>query len=135
MNGSYIPSEKELEQTVKLVEVNVEGEYIARIDEKRKTTRAYKVTVQVQEGHNKSDIKRLVPAAIREKHEDFVSMRTFYPKGKPKATSEKCKLKDLYNDMELARFAKQRLKRQKELDALAHDEDIDPNTGMPHFVD
>jgi hypothetical protein len=144
----YIPTEKDLKQKVKLVSVPVKGDYIAAIDERRKTSRRYKVDVMAPEGFTKSDLKRLTPRVLREHKDygDFVSMRTFYQDGTPKKTEKTVVRGDLYSDREIARFARFR----KEFEADAKNEgrargnldkgipgdtsDYDPDTGLPPVV-
>lgn len=144
----YIPSEKELAKKVKLVEVPVKGEYIAAIDERRKTSRRYNVKVLVQEGFTKSDLKRQTPRVLREHKdfEDFVAMRTFQQDGPAKKTDKTIVLRELYSDREIARFSKFR----KEVEADGRSErknrgdldkgipgdvsEIDPDTGLPPVI-
>lgn len=108
-SNRFVPTEEDLRRQVKLVEIVVDGDYIARIDEKRKTSRTYKTKLLVPEGFNKSDIKRLLPHHLRQEKEDFIALRTFYPgKDAPKKTEKKSKLGDLYSARELAQFKKWR---------------------------
>ncbi len=144
----YIPTDKELKAKVKVVAVPVKGTYIAAIDERRKTSRNYKVTVEVPEKFTKSDLKRMTPRVLREHKdfEDFVSMRTFQQDGPPKKTDKTTLLSAMYSERELTRFAKFR----KEMDAdrraeakgrgdldkgIAGDvSEIDPDTGLPPVI-
>lgn len=100
----YIPSTRELNQSVKVVEVPIKGDYFARIDEKRITVRQYKVTVLLPEDFTMSDIKRAAPQAVYEAKEDFKQIRTYHQDGKPTKTSKTMKRRDLYTARELARF-------------------------------
>lgn len=137
----FIPTEKELNSSIKLVEVQVKGSYIARLDEKRKTTRNYDIKVLLPEKFTMSDVKRLTPRALAEQMEDFVTIRTFEPHGKVKKTEKTSKLKELYNEPQLRRFAKlrkdivqERKKDEVERKTIGDDQDYDPNTGMPYFI-
>ncbi len=144
----YVPSEKELKQKVKLLEITVKGDYIAAIDERRKVSRRYEVKVQVPEGFTKSEIKRLTPRVLREHKDyaDFVSMRTFQQVGTAKKTDKTITRKELYSDRELARFdkfraeiardAKQESKSRGDLDkGIPGDtSEIDPDTGLPPVI-
>lgn len=122
----YVPTEKDLDAKVKLVEIEVYGEYIARIDDKRKTSKRYEIKVLVPEGFNLSDIKRLTPKALMKSpdHGDFVTMRTFERIEKaPKKTDATIKRRDLYTMQELSRFKKVRaeiLKSQKDEKSARH---------------
>ena len=144
----YIPTEKELKQKVPMVEVPVKGEYIAAIDERRKTIRRYRITVLVPAGFTKSDLKRQTPRVLREHADyvDFVVMRTFFQDGVAKKTTKEMTLASMYSERELARFAKLR----KEVDADARAEakqrgdtqkgipgdtsEYDPDTGLPPVI-
>ena len=144
----YVPTEKELKQRVKLLEITVKGTYIAAIDEKRKTSRRYTVKVKVPEGFTKSDIKRLTPRVLMEHKDyaDFISMQTFIQDGKAIVTKETMVRSDLYSDRELARFAK--FRKEVEADArieqaargnpdkgIAGDTtEYDPDTGLPKVI-
>lgn len=144
----YIPSEKDLAKKVKVVEVPVKGDYIAAIDERRKTSRRYKVTVEVPENFTKSDLKRLTPRVLREHkdYEDFVAMRTFQQDGAPKKTTKTMALKEMYSDREIQRFAK--FRKEAALDAKKERSsrgdldkgipgdvsEIDPDTGLPPVI-
>ncbi len=144
----YIPSEKELRQKVKLVEINVKGAYMAAIDERRKTSRNYKVKVLVPEGFTKSDIKRATPKILAEHKDypDFVFMRTFVQDGAAKKTDKEIVRRELYSDRELQRFAKFRAEADKDAKqegkARGNIEkgipgdvsDIDPDTGLPPVI-
>jgi len=116
----HVPSEKDLDAKVKLVEIEVFGEYIARIDDKRRTSKRYEVKVLVPETFTLSDIKRLTPKTLmtHPAYGDFLTMRTFEKTDKnPRKTDETIKRRDLYNLRELERFKKIRkevLKAQKE---------------------
>lgn len=144
----YIPTEKQLKAKVKIVEVPVKGDYIAAIDERRKTSRRYRVTVEAPEGFTKSDLKRLTPRVLREHkdYEDFVAMRTFQQDGLAKKTQKTMVLGDMYSDRELQRFAK--FRKEAAADARAESKsrgdldkgipgdtsDIDPDTGLPPVI-
>lgn len=144
----YIPTEKELKQKVKLVQISVKGEYMAAIDEKRKVSRRYKVDVLVPEGFTKSDIKRATPKVLREHKDfvDFVMMRTFFQDGVAKKTEKSIVRQELYSDREIARFAKfrkeaaQDLKKErasmgdKERGVPGDVSEYDPDTGLPPVV-
>ncbi len=106
-SNRYVPSEADLARKVKLVEITVEGEYIAILDEKRRTKKNFKTLLLVPEGFNKSDIKRLVPRELR-KHPDFIALRTFEQTAPAKKTEKTSKLGDLYSPRELAQFKKWR---------------------------
>lgn len=105
---SKIPSEKELNSTVKLVELKVEGTYIARLDERRRTTKKYSVMVLLPEGYGASDVKRLTARTLYEHPDlaDFMSMRTHMAVGKPKKTTKTAILRDTYSDRDLAWFSR-----------------------------
>lgn len=144
----YIPSEKDLKKKVKVVEVPVKGEYIAAIDERRKVSRRYKITVEVPEGFTKSDLKRMTPRVLREHKdfEDFVAMRTFNQDGPAKKTTKTMILGDMYSQRELDRFTKFRKEAAAEARAEAKSRgdldkgiagdtsDIDPDTGLPPVI-
>jgi hypothetical protein len=144
----YIPTEKELKQRVKLVEVQVKGEYMAAIDEKRKVSRRYVVKVLVPEGFNKSDLKRQTPRVLREHKDyvDFVMMRTFHQDGAAKKTDKTIVRADLYSDRELLRFEKFRkdaaMDAKKEKLAQGNVDrgvpgdvsEYDPDTGLPPVI-
>lgn len=113
----YIPTDSDLKKQVSLVEIEVSGEYIARIDEKRRTTRSYKIKVLVPQGYNKGDIKRLTPRQLmKDKEGDFIALRTFEETGGPKKTEKKAALSTLYSSRELARFSKLNGEFKKERD-------------------
>lgn len=140
---SHIPTEKELAQKVKLVEVKVRGEYIARIDERRKTSKKYDIVVEAPERFTKSDLKRLTPRALiaDDKIQDFVSMRTFDSYGTPKKTNKTMTRRDIYTQRELNRFdkirreaAKQRRQELIERRTLGDTSDYDENTGLPPVI-
>jgi hypothetical protein len=146
----HVPTEKELNARVKLVEVTVRGDYIARIDEKRKTTRPYTIKVKVPEGFSRSDVKRLTPPALRdsEKHPDFIIMRTHTCDGKATPTKETIKRRDLYTAHDLARFERVRVQALKEgrneqalrnhqraAGGISDTSDYDPRTGLPPLVE
>lgn len=88
----------------------VVGEYIARIDERRRTSRRYKVKVKVREGFNLGDLKRATAKHLVEDkaYEDFITMRTFQQDGKATATKETAKLKSFYSEYELSRIERLR---------------------------
>ncbi len=111
-----IPTEKELESKVRCVEVPVRGEYIAMIDERRKTSRRYEIKVIVQESFNKSDLKRQTAKALIEHkdYEDFVTMRTFEQNGKPVPSKETRKLRDFYSMREIERLKRARAQEFRE---------------------
>lgn len=118
---SYIPTEKELKKTVKLVEVKVTGTYIARIDERRRTTRKFDVAVLVPEKFDAADVKRLTARALLEDPDlgDFMTMRTHTMTGKPKKTAQTAVLEDMYSERELIWFRKKNAELQKERAAEA----------------
>ena len=140
-----IPSEKDLDNQVKLVEIKVTGEYIARIDDKRRTSRRYEIAINVPEGYSLSDIKRQTPKALMESKEytDFITMRTFeQAPAKPKKTDKTIRLRDFYSQREIERFSKLRkhvkADKAEEMKArrgspgmAADDSDYDPETGLP----
>jgi hypothetical protein len=139
----YIPTEKQLSEKVKLVEITVFGEYIARIDERRKTSKRYEVKVLVQEGYNKSDIKRATPKILITSKDfgDFVSMRTFEQVGTAKKTDKTMVRRDLYTLRELDRFKKLRAEIKKEQDAerktrarYGDTSEYDEKTGLPPVI-
>lgn len=139
----YIPTEKQLTEKVKLVEITVFGDYIARIDDRRKTSRRYEVKVLVPEKYTKSDIKRATPKTLLESKEykDFVSMRTFEQSGAAKKTDKTITRRDLYTMRELERFKKLRSemlknkqKESKERRALGDTSDYDETTGLPPVI-
>ncbi len=138
----YIPSEKQLSEKVKLVEVKVAGEYIARIDDKRKTSKGYEIVIHVPEKFNKSDIKRATPKALNAKFPgEFVSMRTFDQVGTSKKVEKTCIRRELYTKRELERFERLRKEiakgRAGEIAthrALGDTSDYDPKTGLPPVI-
>jgi hypothetical protein len=140
----WIPSDKELNSKVKMVQVEVEGQYLAQLDERRRTSRTYKIKVLVPEGFTMAHVKHLTPLALREAKDDFMGMRTFKVLGKPAATKESIILKELYTEFQLRRFAKKRLKRavaekaarQRYFDANSTLEGFtyDADTDMPKFA-
>lgn len=139
----YIPTEKQLAEKVKLSEITVTGEYIARIDERRKTSRRYEIKVMVPQDFTKSDIKRLTPKAlaVSKEYGDFVSMRTFHQEGPAKKTEKTIVRKDLYREHELARFKKLRTEMQKgrraevdERKRLGDTTEYDEKTGLPPVI-
>ncbi len=141
-----IPTEKQLQQKVKLVEVAVKGEYIARIDERRRTSRRYEIKVLVPEGFNKSDLKRATAKTLLEHKdfEDFITMRTFEQSGKATATKETRKLADFYNMRELERMKRARQKELQEdakergdakLGKSGDTSDYDDKTGLPALIE
>lgn len=144
--GRYIPTEKELKTKVDLVEIEVEGEYLARIDEKRRTSKRYSVKVKVPKKFTLSDVKRLTPKTLDKKHDDFMYMRTFEVSGKPKDIKEKVELQELYSARDLSRFKKARLEDKKadkaekagrgdlEKGIPGDTSDYDPDTGLPPVV-
>ena len=146
MSRMYVPTKKELEDKLRLVEIEVEGQYIAMIDEKRRTSRIYKTKLLVPEGFTKSEIKRLVPKQLQKEKEDFMSLRTFNQVGdKATKTDKTMKRKDLYSSVELARFEKLRAdeERMEELQrgggsvisgGVRDDTEYDPNTGLPPVI-
>jgi hypothetical protein len=141
----FIPTAKQLSEKLKLVEVTVHGEFIARIDDKRKTSKGYKLSVFVPEKFNKGDLKRATPRALAEKYPgEFVSMRTFEQVGAPKKSDKTALRSSIYSAREIERFAKLR----KEMIAAASKKrtvyengilvedssDVDPNTGLPPVI-
>ena len=139
----FIPTEKQLADKVKLVEISVKGEYIARIDERRKTSRRYNIKVLVPEKFTKSDIKRATPKALNEHKDtpDFVSMRTFEQDGPAKKTEKTITRRDLYTLRELERFKKVRndLARSRGVEkktraSLGDTSEYDEITGLPPVI-
>lgn len=142
-----IPTEKELAIKVKLVEVKVKGRYIARVNEKSTLSKNYEVTVLMPEGFILSDVKRHTPKAIKEKYEDFVTMRDFYPQDKGKKTDKVVSRRDLYSDYELERFKKirdeerraqaeeQKMRKRIGVGTAADTSDYDAETGLPPLVE
>lgn len=128
----WIPSDKELNSKVKMLEIDVTGEYLAQLDERRRASRAYKIKVRVPEGYTTAHVKHLTPLALREKNDDFMGMRTFKVVGKPVATKDTMILKDLYTTAQLRRFAKKRLKRA-DAEAKARRRYIDANGSAEGF--
>lgn len=116
----YIPTKADLARKVNLVEITVTGEFIGRIDEKRKTSYPYKIQVLVPEKFNGSDIKRLTAKALLhdEKYPNFIAMRTWSHDGKSKKTDQKIVRSELYSQRELERFDKVR----REIEKNARDE-------------
>lgn len=146
MSRMYVPTVRELEDKLKLVEIEVEGQYIAMIDEKRRTSRIYKTKLLVPEGFTKSEIKRLVPKQLQKEKDDFMSLRTFQQVGDKATKTEKTmKRKELYSSVELARFEKLRADEER-MEALRRgggsvvrggvqdDTEYDPNTGLPPVI-
>lgn len=141
-----IPTEKQLQAKVALVEVTVKGEYIARIDERRRTSRRYEVKVKVPTGFNKSDLKRATAKTLLEHKdfEDFITMRTFEQSGKPAPTKETRKLADFYNMRELERMKRGRAKELQEdakergnakLGKSGDTSDYEESTGLPALIE
>lgn len=141
----YIPTEKELNTAVKLVEITVKGTYIAAKEGGRKIRRPYETKVTVPDGFTKSDIKRITPRVLLEHNDypDFVMMRTFEQTGRIEKTTKRMKLREFYSDREIARFARMRKKiddsAKKEVKAMGDEErgiagdtsEYDPDTGLP----
>ena len=141
-----IPTEKELATKVKLVEVSVKGEYIARIDERRRTSRRYVIDVLVPHGFNKSDLKRTTAKTLLEHpdFEDFITMRTFEQNGKAVASKETRTLADFYSMRELERMKRGRAQEAKEelkergnakLGRSGDTSDYDEKTGLPALIE
>lgn len=127
-----IPSVADLEKYIKMVEIGVTGDYIARIDEKRKTTKKFSIQVLVPENFTRSDVKRQTALALQksEKHEDFIMMRTHEYDGKaPKKSEVKKKRKEMFTERDLARFT--RLRSEKKAKADEGDDD----GSLPPFAD
>lgn len=141
----WIPSEKELNSKVKMVEVQVTGLALVYLDEKRRASRPYTAKVLVPENYTPAHIKYLTPDKLRETMPEFWGMRTFKVVGKPAATKETRILKELYTEGQLKRFAKKRLKRNeaerraRKMYQDAHGSmegyNYDPDTDMPRFAD
>lgn len=113
----YIPTERDLNQKVKLISIMVSGQYLARIDERRKTSRPYKVEVLVPEKFTKSDIKRQTPKTLLEHKDfgDFVAIRTYDEDRKTiKKTDKSIARRELYSLRELQRFEKLRAEEDRE---------------------
>lgn len=139
----YIPTEAQLKDSVKLVEVTVFGEYIARIDERRKTSKRYEVKVNVPENFNKSDLKRATPKVLATHKDfgDFISMRTFTQEGAAKKTDKTIKRRDLYSIRELDRFkklreeiAREKKRERAERAKYGDTSEYDDETGLPPVV-
>lgn len=141
-----IPTEKQLQAKVKLVEVTVKGEYIARIDERRRTSRRYTVKVLVPEGFNKSDLKRATAKTLLEHKdfEDFITMRTFEQSGKPVPSKETRKLADFYSMRELERMKRGRAQELKDelkdrgntrLGKSGDTSEYEESTGLPALIE
>lgn len=125
-----IPTEAELNAMIKMVEITVTGQYIARLNEKNKTTKRYEIQVQVPENFTRSDIKRLTALALKS-YPDFVMMRTHEHDGKaPKKMDVKRKRRDMYTERDLGRF--ERLRVEKKKSKKAEDED---EGALPPFAD
>lgn len=148
----HIPSEKDLDQKVKLVQIKVTGEYIARIDDKRNTSKHYEIDVLVPERFTLSDVKRQTPKALQSSKDftDFVFMREFHvADGNPKKTEKTATRRSLMTPRELVRIQKLRreaLEDQKKEAArrgirtdagvsLQDDTNYDPKTGLPPLVE
>lgn len=143
----YTPSEKELDGQVKLVEVRVWGDYIARLDEKRRTSKRYEIDVLVPSGYTASDVKRQTPKALMasKEYKDFMVMRTFNQDGKEKKTEKTAKLRDLYSQRDIDRFRKNRsdaeqeqraehLARSSRKDGVGDTTEYEDETGLPRLV-
>lgn len=138
----FIPTPKQLGEKIKMVEVEVEGEFIARIDDKRKTSKGYKVKVFVPEKFNKSDIKRATPKALDAAYKgEFVSMRTFDQVGNAKKSDKTVARSTLYSKRELERFARLReeiaareKKKKKAGDGEAEDSTEYGEDGLPPVI-
>lgn len=142
-----IPTEAYLNQKVKLVLLRVKGDYIARIDERRRTSRRYEVDIHVPEGFTPSEVKRATPRVLLEHKDygDFITMRTFEFEGKGKKTDRTAQRKDFYREKDLRRFAKLREEAARELAArgkryedggvaLADTTEYDDETGLPPVI-
>lgn len=143
----FIPSESELKQKVKLVEVPVTGSYWAQVGDLRRK-KNYSVIVRVPEKFNKSDLRRATPKVLEnaEEYGDFIYMRTFEQAGEAKKIKDTVALSKLYSDGELKRFAKL---REQQKDGIAAERkamgdiekgiagdtsDYDPDTGLPPVI-
>ena len=138
------PSERELDSQVKLVEVMVKGNYIAMVDKHTTVKKRYEIAVLVPEKWTMSDIKRLTPQALIDSKEftGFRALSTFEPAPKGKATGKTAKLRELYTDRQIEKFAKHRrnAKEDKAAEVKARrgsagvakdDSEYDPETGLP----
>lgn len=125
----HIPTREYLNQSVRVVEVEVEGTYIAFIDEKRRTKKRYKCKVMAPEGFNMSEIKRVTPKALKEQYEDFYAMREFEVKGNPKTTDKKMKRSTMYSRVELQSFERLWDKFEREQDLLRNQSSLNPRAG------
>ena len=145
MGKTHIPTEKELNENLKLVEVQVKGLYIAMLDEKRRCSRTYKTKVLVPTKFNKSDLKRMTPKVLMDELDDFVSMRTFeQADAKVVKTDKTMKRRDMYSAIELQRFERLRneelrLKRAREAggevrSGIQDNTEYDPDTGLPPVI-
>lgn len=142
----HIPTEADLNKKLKLVEITVKGDYIARIDDKRTTSKPYEISVLVPENFTPSDVKRQTPVALKNSKEysDFVYMRTHENTGaKPVKTDKTATRKELMSRREIVRIEKLRreaaqMAKQDKVKAYAGgrvidttpDEDLDER-GLP----
>jgi len=110
MNISDVPTIKELSEKVQMVIIPVKGEYIARLDEKRKTVKPLSVNVMVPAKHNISDIKRAVIMHMEKErpYDDYVSVRTWMQTGPARKTDATKVLAETYTQNDLDRFEKLR---------------------------
>jgi hypothetical protein len=139
-------SEQELDKTVKVLSQKVQGEYIARIDDKRKTTRGYEVEIEVPDGFNLSHVKTATRQALAESKDypDFVYMRTFECAGNAKDSTKRSPLRKVLSREKLAlnkRFQERALreaaknkKSARKVGGVIEDEsDYDAN-GLPPVI-
>lgn len=143
----YIPTEKELRQKVKCVSVKVTGQYIAMIDERRRTSRKYDVSVVVPEKFTSADLKRATAKTLLEHPDmgDFVTMRTFErADNKVVPVKEPRQLSDFYSLRALDRMKRQREAEAKEESKARGNVDkgisgdtseYNPRTGLPDLVE
>lgn len=114
----HIPSEKDLDQKVKLVSIRVTGEYIANIGNKQTISKHYEIDVLVPERYLGSDVKRQTPKTLQSSKEfpDFLFMRTWNVEGQPKKTEKTATRRSLMSARELVRlqkFRREALQEQK----------------------
>lgn len=122
-----IYTREELESKVPSITVQVEGEYIARIDERRRTVRRYSIELELPQSFNNSNVKNRVPEILSEHkdYEDFMSMRTFYVVSEPKPTGRKPILRTLLSRAQISRNDRNReraLREQKKDHAMQREQ-------------
>lgn len=148
--ANQIYTQKQLDSTVKCVEVEVKGSYIARVNDRMREVKPYKIKVLLPEKFTKSDLKRQAARTLLaddKDHPQFLTMRTFEQAGKPTASKSTKKLRDFFSYQELERMERLRLEAEKAAKeekkargniakGIAGDtSEYDEKTGLPPLVD